>query len=175
MHYSNHGGSTDLIRTTRVGIRHRRSPQHISSLSAFNISSRYHFWLRIGIALIPDALLTLVSLVLILNPMHHSTYSFHPVFALTTSLIMMSLYINVVWLNPIIALSNEIDFPHSSAWYNMALTETGIQVLLCITWILLMGYSCAAVRNWRATKNPKAVKMARIEVQEGNESENGRV
>jgi hypothetical protein len=140
-----------------------------------NSSSSYHFWLRIGLALIPDVLLTMVSIILILNPMHHSTYSFHPVFALVTSLVMMSLYVNVCWLNPIVAMSSEVWFYNADVWDNLALAETGMQSILCIVWIVLMGYSCAAVHGWRKEKKRADVKMGRLEEQGGVGNEEGRV
>jgi hypothetical protein len=136
----------------------------------FNSLSSYRFWLRIGLALIPDLLLTLVSLVLILNPMHHSTYSFHPVFALVTSFVMMSLYVNVSWLNHIVAMSREVWFVNADTWESLVLVETGFQGVLCIVWIVLVGYSCAAVHWWRKEKRGAAVKLGRLDKQGGLEN-----
>jgi hypothetical protein len=46
------------------------------------------------------------SLILILNPLHRPTYSFHPVFALVGSVIMVCLYVQVCWLNPFVAYAS---------------------------------------------------------------------
>ncbi|KAF2824494.1 hypothetical protein CC86DRAFT_371811 [Ophiobolus disseminans] len=118
----------------------------------------YHFWLRIGLALIPDVLVTLTSLVLILNPLHHSTYSFHPIFALVSSIFLLSLYVNVCWLNPLIAYSNEVSFHNHQIWNKIVFAETAFEVVLCLCWIAMMGFSCVAVHKWRMAK--KAEKRA---------------
>lgn len=110
---------------------------------------RYSFWSRIGFALIPDVVLTVVTLVLILNPLHHSTYSFHPIFALTSSLIMFIIYVQASWLNPFIAYANEVSFNNSSQWLTLVYAETGFQVALCLAWVAMVVCSCVAVHKWR--------------------------
>ncbi|OAL03397.1 hypothetical protein IQ06DRAFT_344654 [Phaeosphaeriaceae sp. SRC1lsM3a] len=123
----------------------------------------YHFWLRIGMALIPDVLLTLASLVLILNPMHHATYSFHPVFALVSSFVVMALYVQVCWLNPLIAGSNEVGFYNQDVWEKIVYAETAFQGIICILYIVMVVYSCVTVHNWRMAKKNKAVHMGRLD------------
>ncbi|KAH7064127.1 hypothetical protein BKA63DRAFT_428289 [Paraphoma chrysanthemicola] len=109
----------------------------------------YEFWFRIGIALIPDVILTLIYLILIFNPLHHSTYSLHPVFALVASICMLGLYATVCWLNPFIMLCNEIGFPNVEKWYLIVWAETGMQATLALMWIAMMISSCRAVHAWR--------------------------
>jgi len=140
-----------LITTARAGNTHRKSSPFQSFPYLTHLAS-YHFWLRIGLALIPDVLFTLLSLVVILNPLHHSTYSFHPVFALVSSLVMLSLYVNVCWLNPMIAYSNEVTFHREQIWEKITWAETGMEAVLCLCWIGMMGASCVAVHGWRVEK-----------------------
>jgi hypothetical protein len=115
-------------------------------------TARHNFWLRIGIALIPDALLTILTLILILNPLHHATYSFHPVFALVSSLVMMGLYVSVAFMNPFMAYSSEVPFRFSDKWYTLAFVEAGVQGLLSLLCLAMVVYSCLAVHKWRMAK-----------------------
>jgi hypothetical protein len=117
-----------------------------------NQTFSYHFWLRIGMALIPDVIVTIVYLVLILNPMHHSTYSLHPVFALVSSIVMMAMYANVTWLNVFIARSNEVGFHRSEVWEKLVYAETAFEGVICLLWIAMLVYSCVAVDKWRRAK-----------------------
>jgi hypothetical protein len=119
-------------------------------------------------ALIPDIVLTLVSLILILNPMHHSTYAFHPVFALVSSFFIMALYVQVCWLNPLSALSNEVGFNHQTTWENIVLAETGLEAVICLLWVAMLVYSCIAVHKWRMAKKSGAVNMGTMVREERN-------
>ncbi|KAH7072507.1 hypothetical protein FB567DRAFT_633394 [Paraphoma chrysanthemicola] len=130
----------------------------------------YQFWLRIGLALIPDIILTLIYLILILNPLHRSTYSLHPVFALVASICMLGPYATVCWLNPMIAMSNEVGFPNMEKWEQIMWAETGMQALLALMWIEMMIASCVAVHKWR-----KGRKVAGGLGGSGAEGELGRV
>jgi hypothetical protein len=122
-----------------------------SSLFA-NLWPSYQFWFRIGLALVPDVLVTIVSLVLILNPMHHATYSFHPVFALVSSFILWALYVQACWLNPLIALANEVAFYNMDVWEKIVYAETAFQGIICILYFTMFVYSCIAVDRWRKAK-----------------------
>jgi hypothetical protein len=104
-------------------------------------------------------LLTLLTCVLILNPTHHATYSFHPVFALSSSVIMMSLYVAVCLFNPLMAYSNEVWFHNFDAWEKLVLAETGVQAVIWILWVVMIGFSCKAVHEWRQLKRGGSVKM----------------
>ncbi|KAH4408600.1 hypothetical protein HBH92_146800 [Parastagonospora nodorum] len=112
----------------------------------------YEFWLRIGLALIPDLVYTIIAFFLILNPMHHSTYSFHPIFALVGSVLTVCLYVQVCWLGPFLAYANEVQFPNEDAWQSIVYAEAGIQVVLLLMWAGMMGLSAVAVHKWRAGK-----------------------
>jgi hypothetical protein len=113
-------------------------------------------------ALVPDVLVTVFSLVLILNPMHHATYSFHPVFALVSSFVVMALYVQVCWLNPLVALSSEVAFYNRDVWEKIAFAETAFESIICILYIAMLVYSCIAVHRWRKAKKNKAVHMGRL-------------
>lgn len=136
-----------------------------SSLLA-NLWPSYQFWFRIGLALIPDVLVTIVSLVLILNPMHHATYSFHPVFALVSAFILWALYMQACWLNPLIARANEVGFYNMDEWEKIVYAETAFQCIICILYFTMFVYSCIAVDRWRMAKKMAkqngAVQMGRL-------------
>jgi hypothetical protein len=108
-------------------------------------------------------LVTFVTLVLILNPLHHSTYSLHPVFALVSSFCMMGLYVSVCWLNPLFALSNEVGFHNSQVWEKIVFAETGFEAVLCLCWIGMLVLSCVAVHRWRSGRRGGVVRMGRVE------------
>jgi hypothetical protein len=84
--------------------------------------------------------------------MHHSTYSFHPIFALVGSVLTVCLYIQVCWLGPFLAYANEVQFPNEDAWQSIVYAEAGIQVVLLLMWAGMMGLSAVAVHKWRAGK-----------------------
>lgn len=124
-----------------------------------NNSSSYNFWFRIGMAYFPDLLFTLVSLVLILNPMHRATYAFHPVFALVQSLIMFLMWAVVSGLNPALAYSEETFFKKRREWEQIAYAETGFQVAVCLLWVAMLALSCIVVHRWRGAKKSVDVRM----------------
>jgi hypothetical protein len=126
-------------------------------------------------AFFPDLLFTLISLILILNPMHHSTYAFHPIYALVSSFIMFILYAMVCWLNPFVMYGDESSFEESDTWLKIAFAETGLQVVLCLLWGAMMVFSCIAVHKWRMAKKNGAVKMETLQGREENDGHDGRV
>lgn len=71
---------------------------------------------------------------------------------------MFLLYVQVCWLNPLLAYSNEVGFHNVSKWYDLAYAETGVQVVLCLFWLALMVCSCMAVHKWKEAK--KTSRMA---------------
>jgi membrane protein YdbS with pleckstrin-like domain len=71
----------------------------------------------------------------------------------------MALYVQVCWLCPLIALSNEVGFDGQNSWENLALAETGFEAVICLLWMAMMVYSCMAVHKWRMAKKSGAIKM----------------
>jgi hypothetical protein len=65
---------------------------------------------------------------------------------------MVCLYVQVCWLNPLVAYANEVSFYNQNNWIGLAYVETGFQVALCAFWMGLTGLSAVAVKKWRAVK-----------------------
>jgi hypothetical protein len=117
-----------------------------------------------------DLLLTIISLVLILNPLHRATYAFHPVFALVQSLIMWLLWATVSASNASLAWSEETFFEHRREWEQIAFAETGFQAAIFLLWVAMMVLSCIAVHRWRrAKKGAKKVGDVRMEQVKGGQ------
>jgi hypothetical protein len=135
---------------------------------AYNLPS-YHFWLRIGMAYFLDLLCTLISLVLILNPMHRATYAFHPVFALVQSLIMAIMWAAVSGTNPSLAWSEETFFEQRHEWEQIAYAETGFQVAICLLWGAMVVLSCIAVHRWRSAGKGGNVRMGPVKGRQGDD------
>ncbi|CAO2652905.1 Nn.00g023160.m01.CDS01 [Neocucurbitaria sp. VM-36] len=116
----------------------------------------YAFWFRIGIALIPDALYTLLTLSLIFQTPHLSlknrTWTFHPAFALTFSIVLFGLYVSLSFLNAQIIGSNEISFHNVDSWYTLGYVELGFQGVLGLCYLGMMVCACVAVHRWRVGK-----------------------
>jgi hypothetical protein len=128
-----------------------------------NNFSSYNFWFRIGMAYFPDLLFTLVSHILILNPMHRATYAFHPVFALVQSLIMFLMWAAVSGLNPALAYSEETFFEKRREWGQIAYVEAGFQVAVCLLWVAMLVLSCVAVHRWRGAKKSENVRIGALD------------
>jgi hypothetical protein len=128
-----------------------------------NRLTRYWFWYRIGIALIPNVLLTIVSLFLIINPLHHSAYSFHPIFALNISVFMFGLYVAICTVHVILVYSNELGFDNVTMWYGITYIEVGSQSVLALFYLAMMVYSCIAVHKWRMAKKRVIVELGNVD------------
>lgn len=100
-------------------------------------------------ALIPDIVLTILSAFLMAYPSHRPTSWFHPVFALVSSIFLFSIYLQVCWLNIIVAYSDE---RQRGSWMSLVWFEVVLQAFLTLMWLAMMVYSCVAVHRWRKTK-----------------------
>jgi hypothetical protein len=126
-------------------------------------------------AYFPDLLFTLISLVLILNPMHRATYAFHPVFALVQSLVMAIMWAAVSGTNPALAWSEETFFEQRQEWEQIAYAETGFQVAVCLLWGAMVVLSCIAVHRWRSAGKNGDVRMEQVKGGNGNDAYDERV
>ncbi|KAH6612128.1 hypothetical protein C7974DRAFT_419027 [Boeremia exigua] len=102
------------------------------------------FFLRLGLALIPDILSVLTTHALL------SRTHFHPVYALVQSLIVCCLYAVALSLNTIIVVCNESSIPQIGAWRRLCYAEMALQGVLWGVWVGLVGCACKAVDAWRA-------------------------
>jgi hypothetical protein len=109
--------------------------------------TRYYFWYRLGIALIPDLFLTTISLFLILSPRPHLANSFHPIFALCTSVFMFGVYVAVCAVNITLVAANEVGFHNVELWYGITYTEVLFQCALALCYLGMFVYSCKAVHK----------------------------
>ncbi|KAJ4986811.1 hypothetical protein SVAN01_07738 [Stagonosporopsis vannaccii] len=101
------------------------------------------FFVRIGIALLPDILSALLTWYL------QSRSHFHPVYALTQSLIIFCLYPIILTFNVIVVLSDETGMTNISTWRQLCYAEMGLQAVLTVCWIGLVVCSCVAVHMGR--------------------------
>jgi hypothetical protein len=76
---------------------------------------------------------------------------------------MMSLYLAVCLFNPLLAYSNEVWLYNSDVWEKLVLAETGVQAVLWVLWVLMIGFSSKAVYEWRKEKRRGNIKMDGLE------------
>jgi hypothetical protein len=114
--------------------------------------------IRIGIALLPE----LVSIILTHTLFHFG--KFHPVYALTQSIILFGLYLSCLMLNLIVVASDETSFDHTDTWHNICYGEVALQGVLALFWIVLGVFSCIAVHKWRREK-AEAKMMEELEME----------
>ncbi|KAF2877534.1 hypothetical protein BDV95DRAFT_481972, partial [Massariosphaeria phaeospora] len=112
----------------------------------------YSFWLRIGLSLVPELLLTPCQIYSV------ATQRWHPVSALVTSLISCGLWACALSLNVMLVFSNETGFPNLSAWYDLCYTEAGLQGVIALIYLVLMGFAAAAVHRYK-----KDVRLKRVQ------------
>ncbi|KAF1843442.1 uncharacterized protein K460DRAFT_387518 [Cucurbitaria berberidis CBS 394.84] len=113
----------------------------------------YSFGLRIAFALIPDLVYTIFALVLIFQKptlsLKDRTWTFHPAFALTFSIIMFGLYVGATFVNVLVIASNEVSFYNMNTWDSIGYAEAGVQGVLGLCYLGLTVCACVAVHRWR--------------------------
>lgn len=111
-------------------------------------------------ALLPDAVSIIITQIL-MNLHHRPPYSrFHPVYAITQSLIITCLYIPAIFLNWLVAYSEERSMDKLDAWRALCYGEMGLQAVLAILWAGLVVCSCIAVHKWRHAARGEYVERA---------------
>lgn len=130
--------------------------QHFHAIDgniSLTFNTRYHFWIRIGWALIADVVYTLATLALIHQKLPRVLklpgWNFHPAVALTFSILLFAAYPLICFFNILIAWSNEVSFHNSNVWYQLAFVEAGVQGVLGLCYLGMMICSCVAVHRWR--------------------------
>lgn len=116
-------------------------------------------------ALIPDLLTSLITIILILNPLHKATISYHPIYALISSFCLFALYTNCAWLNWLVPYSNEVNFAGRDAWEKLCLAELAMESLVALMWFVMFVLACVATRRWdvgRRKCGNESIKMARV-------------
>jgi hypothetical protein len=123
--------------------------------------SRKDWWFRTGFALIPDVLITLVTLVAI--PI--GAGFFHPILALSLSLPMIGLYAAFSFLHTIIIYGDESNNYNKKGWDNLGYVEVGLQATLGLCYIGMAVMSCVAVHQWRrAKRNERLAQVGDVEL-----------
>lgn len=111
-------------------------------------------------ALLPDVVSIIVTQIL-MNVHRHPPYSrFHPVYALVQSLVLFCLYVPVIFINWLIAYSEERSMDRLSDWRALCYGEMGLQAVLAICWAGLVVCSCVAVHKWRHVAREERVERA---------------
>lgn len=134
------------------------APSILSSLPVFllTMQTSIYFWLCTGYALIPDVVYTLFTLVLIFQKPKISlsghTWTFHPAFALTFSIILFILYAWATISNSLVVYSNETLLNQLGSWYGMSLATVFFQGTLAVCYLGMMVSACVAVHRWRRNR-----------------------
>lgn len=109
-------------------------------------------------ALLPDMVSIVITQTLLNMRGQQPSYSrFHPVYAITQSLIITCLYIPSIFLNWLIAYSEERSMDKLDAWRALCYGEMGLQAVLAVLWGGLTVCSCIAVHKWRQAAKGESV------------------
>ncbi|PSN63754.1 hypothetical protein BS50DRAFT_88067 [Corynespora cassiicola Philippines] len=114
--------------------------------SKHNANEPFSFFFRIGIALFPDLLFTIITIVCIY------TGKLHPVTSLVVSIFGFGLYPVACFFNIITVYSNEYPFDGRESWYALGYAEAAFQAILALFYLALMVVSAIAVHRWRKLK-----------------------
>jgi len=111
--------------------------------------------------LLPDMVSIVITQTLLnVRGRHPPCSRFHPVYAITQSLIITCLYIPSIFLNWLIAYSEERSMDKLDAWRALCYGEMGLQALLALLWGGLTVCSCIAVHKWRHAAKSDSVAAA---------------
>ena len=98
--------------------------------------------------MVPDVSITLFTLVAVPS----GAGFFHPILALSLSLLMIGLYAAISFLHTIIIYGDESNDYNKEGWDNLGYAEVGFQAILGLCYIAMAVLSCVAVHHWRRTK-----------------------
>ncbi|CAI6333782.1 unnamed protein product [Periconia digitata] len=117
------------------------------------------FWTRIGIALIPDVIITFVAIFCML------TQKWHPITALCSTVVLSALWLFCAVINSLITYSGETiyfaNMDYRDRWDAMCFAETGLQAAIAVMYMVMMGFAAKAVHVWR--KGPRVLAYRDVE------------
>ncbi|CAI6337088.1 unnamed protein product [Periconia digitata] len=108
-----------------------------------------HWWHRIGIALLPDAALTLGT------TFGLCTQNWHPITAVVTTIAILGPWVYCTFVNPFVAYSNERSFRNSDTWSNLCYGEAAFQVVITIIYFVMLGFASKGVHVWRKARGER--------------------
>lgn len=124
-------------------------PPPRNSKDKANRASRGLWWIRVGMALLPDAAITLAASIGV------ATQHWHPIAALVSSICLFGLWVSVTFLNPLLAYSSEVFFTNNQTWEKLCYGEAGFQAIFTILYAVMIGYAAKGVHEWRMEKARK--------------------
>jgi len=119
------------------------SPPPPNQQNQSNTSHRHNFWLRIGIALLSDSILTILTSICIFKG------NWHPIAALSTSIVWCGLWTLCATWNALFAARDEVEFDRVEEWYRLCYAEVGLQVAMAVAYVGMAWFAGVAVSRWR--------------------------
>lgn len=113
----------------------------------YRSGSPYDFWSRHGPYLLIDAALSLSIAYCVYREI------WHPVIALTTSILAFFLWTAGCLMNALLPYYSEYSFRQRSQWESISYGESAMQAIIALSYLTMMGFAAKAVHEWR--KNSK--------------------
>jgi hypothetical protein len=83
----------------------------------------------------------------------------HPIAALTTSILWFGLWTVGTSFNVLVVTSNEISFESVDTWYKICYVESAIQAVFAAMYFVMMGFAALAVHEWRKERKCRSVRV----------------
>jgi hypothetical protein len=119
---------------------------HFSLAMADNSNCSNDPWIRVSMALVPDAIFTFATAILCM------TRCFHPITALVGAIILSGMYGSAASLNCLSVVANEVSFGARELWSRLCFAEVGVQVTITLLHIAMGVYASIAIHRWRKAK-----------------------
>ncbi|KAF2189480.1 hypothetical protein K469DRAFT_40972 [Zopfia rhizophila CBS 207.26] len=136
----------EAIRTKSYNTIPPSPPVNWDNDSSYGQDGVDDFFLRAGIAIIPETFHIPIHHVLI-----HKNRN-HPVAALTLSIICMGLWLSSGLMTLFIWWSKEYSHSETNAFDELVMAGMGLQFVLTLLYLIYMGFAAAAVHKWRGNK-----------------------
>lgn len=106
----------------------------------------YNFWVRNGIYILADAVVSLISSFFIWRQ------KWSPGLALMTSIVLFGVWVAGASVNALSVYSNEYFFVESDKWEKFGYAEVGLQAVLAVCYLVMVGFAAKGVVAMRRAK-----------------------
>jgi hypothetical protein len=114
--------------------------------------------LTIGLALIPDIINTIYTLIYLLQPSPSAFWGLHLIAVLMFNIIMLGLYLSAAFFNALHTYSNESGCYLEDQWQSVGYADVGVQSVLGLCYVGMVGWGGVAVHWWRVGRKEGKIK-----------------
>ncbi|KAF2684552.1 hypothetical protein K458DRAFT_389019 [Lentithecium fluviatile CBS 122367] len=91
----------------------------------------------------------------------------HPIAALTTSILWFGIWFSGMFINALVVFSNEIAFDHVGEWSAICYVEAVFQGTFAVLYLVMVWFAAVAVRGWRKEKMGERDRGLEMEARSG--------